>query len=763
MKKYFLVFLFLLGCQTQTYYTNLPDALRGPSAQMQGLSLVASVSASTPYVNKIESDQDFESISVESKGLVSSGKATKFVIDNRDPQNAKIYYMNSNFKDGANTPEYVQFHMYFTQRFLNWTGKPEQFNAITYFVNGIDKKKFIAGTIQSYLIDQNNVLKPIYGVQFYPQDLINEETILHAMKVVKNSVSLSNPLSFIAYGSQQTVNHVREDLLHLEIADYSISQLLASQSSISMNEGEAWGYLRWQPKANQNLTYLEIPVFNEIPLDLSVVAGVVTTQVQNPGSHINLKSKERGTPNVIVLNKDLIGQLELLKDQPVHLKVTFNSYSVEKIEGANGKTADQIVNEKNQQKLGTEWFRLKKIVPRDAVWFDNMCPASEANCLNESSNYGGKSAKLGFLSHKNVLGEKGTFSTKFKIPYRLTPYGFAIPLQYYVNFVKNNPELDKVLTQFIQKEKAGLFSPTERAEQVDHIQALFHHGKIPAADFQKEIGLVKKMIADIQTKYGVTLKKFKVRSSANVEDMPGFDGAGLHSSFTAKVKDLETDYLNCEEVADTEGESEGGEVGTKTDMKPGNMACAIKGVYASLWNLRAIEERSYRRIDHETAGMALAMHVNYNFQKDKGLVETANSVILTRVLNTEAVYGYSLNIQQGENLVTNPEPGTTSEYTLATFLDQKEVPQFTILQKAIPVKGQPELPSFVLDPVRMNLSVDIARHLEMRYCKANKSYYKSDCYYIYSDAKKPKSLDMEIKYLGTDQLMVKQMREFGGH
>lgn len=206
-----------------------------------------------------------------------------------------------------------------------------------------------------------------------------------------------------------------------------------------MNEGEAWGYLRWQPKANQNLNYLEIPVFNEIPLDLSVVAGVVTTQVQNPGSHINLKSKERGTPNVIVLNKDLIGQLELLKDQPVHLKVTFNSYSVEKIEAAAGKTADQIVNEKNQQKLGTDWFRLKKIVPRETVWFDNMCPANEASCINESSNYGGKSAKLGFLSHKNVLGEKGVFSTKYKIPYRLTPYGFAIPLQYYVNFVKIIP------------------------------------------------------------------------------------------------------------------------------------------------------------------------------------------------------------------------------------------------------------------------------------------------------------------------------------
>ena len=42
-------------------------------------------------------------------------------------------------------------------------------------------------------------------------------------------------------------------------------------------------------------------------------------------------------------------------------------------------------------------------------------------------------------------------------------------------------------------------------------------------------------------------------------------------------------------------------VATKLDMKPKTVQCAIKGVYASLWNARAIEERSFARLDHATA------------------------------------------------------------------------------------------------------------------------------------------------------------------
>ena len=39
-------------------------------------------------------------------------------------------------------------------------------------------------------------------------------------------------------------------------------------------------------------------------------------------------------------------------------------------------------------------------------------------------------------------------------------------------------------------------------------------------------------------------------------------------------------------------------------------------------------------------------------------------MIITRVLNTDGVYGYSLSVQEGNNLITNPDPGTYSEITI---------------------------------------------------------------------------------------------------
>jgi hypothetical protein len=46
----------------------------------------------------------------------------------------------------------------------------------------------------------------------------------------------------------------------------------------------------------------------------------------------------------------------------------------------------------------------------------------------------------------------------------------------------------------------------------------------------------------------------------------------------------------------------------------------------------------------------------------------ANAVVVTRVLNTDDVFGYSLSVQLGNNLVTNPNPGTYSEVTIAGFI-----------------------------------------------------------------------------------------------
>ena len=64
--------------------------------------------------------------------------------------------------------------------------------------------------------------------------------------------------------------------------------------------GEAWGYLRIFPADVNLLRPTDIPVFDDLPLDLSVVAGTITKAYQDINSHVNLKAKERNTPNMVL-------------------------------------------------------------------------------------------------------------------------------------------------------------------------------------------------------------------------------------------------------------------------------------------------------------------------------------------------------------------------------------------------------------------------------------------------------------------------------
>jgi hypothetical protein len=273
------------------------------------------------------------------------------------------------------------------------------------------------------------------------------------------------------------------------------------------------------------------------------------------------------------------------------------------------------------------------------------------------------------------------------------------------------------------------------------------------------------MVAHIQKAHPeVKIKKIKVRSSANVEDIPDFDGAGLHDSFGAKLAETETG--KCRRVnVDDDGEGEG--VLTKTDLDPPSLGCAIRAVYASLWNKRAIEERTFHGLDHRGIAMGLAVVPSYNFMKKEGLSVTANSVVLTRVLNTENVFGYTLMTHPGNNLVTNPIPGTKAENAIGTFGYKGEAPALTYLNFAKPHVKKPALKGPVLSRDTSLKVLKITQHIEKVFCINQPKYYGPAriCDYAAVDPEKEKSLDLEYKFLGPnkDHILCKQVREFSGH
>ena len=292
---------------------------------------------------------------------------------------------------------------------------------------------------------------------------------------------------------------------------------------------------------------------------------------------------------------------------------------------------------------------------------------------------------------------------------------------------------------------SGGLSPRELVARSASVRAAFLAACIPAGQLEDLRAKVEEVFPDV--------KKLKVRSSANAEDIPGFDGAGLHDSYSVKTKVRDDPCQACRIEVEEEDD---GEINHKVD--PRSLGCAVKGVYASLWNRRAIDERSFARIDQATVAMGLAVVAAYDTESDV----VANAVVVTRVLNTDAVYGYSLSVQQGNNLVTNPNPGTHSEVTIAAFISDAEPISFTTTRFAKPVAGAAPIAGPVLSAESMTALVELVRTVERAYCSAEPDYYPGDCADVTSDNTKPKSLDLELKVLANGQFVIKQVREFGG-
>src|SRR5690606_18171995 len=78
-------------------------------------------------------------------------------------------------------------------------------------------------------------------------------------------------------------------------------ELYEGQNFQALNLARSYGFLRKVNICEIGNTYLgkhDIIVLNGIPNDVSVVAGIITTEFQTPLSHINILSHNRGTPNM---------------------------------------------------------------------------------------------------------------------------------------------------------------------------------------------------------------------------------------------------------------------------------------------------------------------------------------------------------------------------------------------------------------------------------------------------------------------------------
>jgi hypothetical protein len=128
--------------------------------------------------------------------------------------------------------------------------------------------------------------------------------------------------------------------------------------------------------------------------------------------------------------------------------------------------------------------------------------------------------------------------------------------------------------------------------------------------------------------------RMKFRSSTNAEDLAHHSGAGLYDSKSGQVGD---------------------------PQRPVDVA--LKTVWASVWNVRAFEERDYAGIAHDRVAMAVLATPSFSS-------EDANGVAITANLYDPSPGGedaFFINAQVGEASVVQPDPGVTADSLMYYF------------------------------------------------------------------------------------------------
>jgi hypothetical protein len=199
--------------------------------------------------------------------------------------------------------------------------------------------------------------------------------------------------------------------------------------------------------------------------------------------------------------------------------------------------------------------------------------------------YGTKAANLGEIVTANLEGVS-------------VPPGFGVPFFYYVQHMTQNKldaKVDAVLA-----DKRFKTDPAWRKQALEGLRKAI----IDAPINQATLDMIYKRV---EVKLGG--KGVFVRSSTNAEDLPGFNGAGLYDTMPNVV-----------------------------GKKP--LGEALKTVWASLWNFRAVDERDAFGIDHHQVYFGVLIQVGVN--------ATAAGVLVTKNLwDTTDDHGFTINAKWG--------------------------------------------------------------------------------------------------------------------
>jgi pyruvate,water dikinase len=513
------------------------------------------------YFNELVEPVAFDLISGKAaRTNLGDVKGVKIVYDiKRD----RIYYMNS---------KKYELHLDFAVQVLGFDKGHLYFNQ-TQYTDNPQREYYLAGLNYFEGIDK-------YVLQYVSAVEMNCDQIDQLYNKILNT-------SFIEKEQLYFFPNKTEWLQCTNTNHITSEELYQGQNYQGLNEASNYGYLRKITSSDLESAYVsrrDIVLTDGVPNDLPVVAGIITSELQTPLSHINVLSHSRNTPNMALRQAWESEEFNALIDQLVFLKVEAEKFEIRQatLEEANAYWLKREPQDTIYLRKNITYFDLPDM------------PDVGFTCLDR---VGGKASNFGELLNVQSI----------TIP---TPENaFAIPFYYYDQHIKRYG-LDQMLAEMM----ANLDFKSNAAMRKIQLELL--------RDSILNSPIDPNLVTMVEAKIGnfSSFDSYRFRSSTNAEDLEDFSGAGLYDSFSAKK-------------------------GSQSK----SIEIAIKSVWASLWNWRAFEERSYFKIDHFSCAMGILVHRSFPD-------EDANGVLITKNLYNFNP-GYTINSQYKEHSIVFPEPG----------------------------------------------------------------------------------------------------------
>jgi hypothetical protein len=267
------------------------------------------------WIGQLGCEDDYQLLWNDDQDAVfAHTRSVNWIIDREDDD--AIYFID--------TTEFL-LHYFFAARYLDYgepytpVGTHTEFNILNY---RRENRRFLMGKVVRYL-DQD-----LLTIEFAAGDTATADMIADGFERVSRSIYDGDRLVY------RPVSATQEEMLpelEARIPVIRTDAVFQGQTYQPLNQRVGYGTLRFRHLVElgaEPLSPTDIVVLDRVPNDITLVSGIITEEFQTPLSHVNVLSKNRGTPNMALRGAFADPDLRALEDSLVRLEVTPQDFTI---------------------------------------------------------------------------------------------------------------------------------------------------------------------------------------------------------------------------------------------------------------------------------------------------------------------------------------------------------------------------------------------------------------------------------------------------